>query len=281
MTRFLTILTLTASIVFAQGQGIVPWAQRNELPASMQPPVLQKVSIDQQLNAQVPLSLVFRDETGKQVRLGDYFGHRPVVLQLVYYQCPMLCTLAMNGLLRAFRAMQFTAGSQFEAVMVSINPSETPALAAAKKRTYIAEYRRPGAEAGWHFLTGDEPSIKALADSVGFHYAYDPASKQYAHATGFMVLTPQGRVAAYQLGVEYSARDLRLSLVNASSGRIGTPVDRILLYCFHYDPSTGKYSAAVFNIVRAAAIFAVFGLAFGIVLMARRGRRRRIEGSAT
>jgi protein SCO1/2 len=252
----------------AYGQGIVPWVERTK----PRPDLLKKVGFEQKLNAQVPLALVFRDEHGRAVPLGTYFGKRPVVLSLAYYECPMLCTLALNGQLRAYRGLDFTVGREFEVVVVSINPRETPVLAAAKKATYLSSYRRAGAENGWHFLTGTEPSIRALADAVGFHYEYDPESKQYAHATGLMVVTPEGRIAAYQYGVEYSARDLRLALVGASEERIGSPVDQVLLYCFHYDPATGKYSLMVLNLVRAGAIVTIVALMAFMVVASRRHR---------
>jgi protein SCO1/2 len=239
------------------------------------PAVLQRIGFDQRLNAQVPLELVFREETGRQVRLGDYFGSRPVVLSLVYYRCPMLCTLSLNGQLRLFRATAFDIGTQFDVIDVSIDPRETPALAMEKKTAYIAKYNRPGGARGWHFLTGDESSIQALADAVGFRYYYDAAKDEYAHATGLMVLTPKGRIARYQYGVEYSPRDLRLSLVEASAERIGTPVDKVLLYCFRYDPSTGKYSAVVWNLVRAGCIGVFLALVTFVAAAFLRDRRAR------
>jgi protein SCO1 len=259
--------------LFGQG-GIVPWVERKK----PRPDLLKKVALDQNLNAQVPLNLKFRDEHGREVRLGDYFGSRPVVLSLVYYQCPMLCTLALNGQLRVYRSLAFNIGDQFDVVTVSINPRETPQLAAAKKAAYLDKYRRPGAERGWHFLTGTDDSIHALASAVGFRYEYDPESKQYAHTTALIVLTPQGRIARYQYGVEYSAKDLRLFLIEASANRIGTPVDAFLLYCFHYDPATGKYSVTILNFVRAGAIATFIGLFTFIVIAARRRRPAVVHG---
>jgi protein SCO1/2 len=199
------------------------------------------------------------------------------VLSLVYYECPMLCTLALNGQLRLYRGLDFTAGEQFEIVTVSINPREAPALAAAKKASYLDKYRRKGAERGWHFLTGPEQSIRALADAAGFHYEYDPASNQYAHATGLMVLTPEGRIAAYQYGVEYSPADLRQALIGASDGNIGTPVEQLLLYCFHYDPATGKYSMAILNMVRAGAIATFVALVTFVIVASRRRRHAGVR----
>jgi protein SCO1/2 len=262
------ILALAAaSAACGQGsQGIVPWVERTK----PRPDLLKKVALEQKLNARVPLDLVFRDEHGRPVALGTYFGKRPVVLSLAYYQCPMLCTMALNGQLRAFRSLDFSVGREFEVVVVSINPRETPSLAGAKKATYLSSYRRPGADSGWHFLTGTEPSIRALADTLGYHYEYDPESKQYAHPPGLIVVTPEGRIAAYQYGVEYSARDLRLALVGASKERIGSPVAEVLLYCFHYDPATGKYSLAILNLVRAGAVVTILGLLAFFVIASRR-----------
>ncbi len=252
-------------------RGLVPWVERSEA----RPDLLKKVGFDQKLNAQVPLDLVFRDESGRSVPLATYFGRKPVVLSLVYYECPMLCTLALNGQLRLYRGLDFNVGDQFEVVTLSINPRETPVLAAAKKASYLSRYRRTGADLGWHFLTGAEPAIRELADAVGFRYEYDPVSRQYAHATGLMVLTPEGRIAAYQYGVEYSPADLRLAVIEASEGKVGTPVEQVLLYCFHYDPATGKYSMAILNLVRAGAIVTFIAL-FTFIIIASRRRRVRL-----
>lgn len=271
MRRALAFVALAASAPL-YAQGIVPWVERKK----PRPDLLKQVEFEQKLDAQVPLNLVFRDENGRSVPLAVYFGRKPVVLSLAYYECPMLCTLALNGQLRAYRALAFDIGREFEVVTVSINPAEGPTLAAAKKATYLSKYRRPGAGRGWHFLTGTEESIHALAAAVGFHYAYDPESRQFAHATGLMVLTPDGRIARYQYGVEYSANDLRLALIDASSRKIGTPVEKVLLYCYHYDPATGKYSLAVLNLVRAGAIATFTGLFAFIVIAARRRRGGRV-----
>lgn len=220
--------------------------------ASVLPPALRNIGLDQKLNAQVPLNLVFRDEAGREAPLTSYFGSRPVVLALVYYQCPMLCTQVLNGMVMSLRTMTLESGQDFEVVAVSIDPTETPVLAALKKAEYVKRYAR--GSAGWHFLTGAEPQIKQLAAAVGFRYAYDPKTKQYAHASAIMVVTPSGRLSRYFYGIEYAPRDLRLGLVEASENKIGTPVDTVLLYCYHYDPNTGKYSAIVMNIVRLAAL---------------------------
>src|SRR5262249_13909256 len=212
------------------------------------PGPLRDVGIDQKLDQQVPLDLVFRDETGTPVRLGQYFGSKPVILTLVYYECPMLCNQVLNGLDRSLNVLSFDVGNQFNVVTVSFNPRETPELAAAKKESYIRAYQRPGASAGWRFLPRDGASIQALTGAVGFRYAYDAESKQYAHASGIMILTPQGKISRYFYGIEYGPKDLRLGIIEASEGKISTPVDQLLLYCFHYDPATGKYSLTVLNV---------------------------------
>ncbi len=244
------------------------------VPAETMPEVLGKIGIDQKLDAQVPLDLAFRDETGRTVKLADYFGSKPVVLTLVYYECPMLCTQVLNGAVGAFKTLNFTAGNQFDVVTVSFNPKETPAMAAAKKATYIARYGRPEAAAGWHFLTGEQPAIDALTTSVGFRYLFDRSTQQYVHASAIMVLTPQGRVSKYFYGIEYPPKDLRLGLVEASDGKIGGLVEQVLLYCFHYDPRTGKYSMIVMNVLRLAGVATVTLIGGFILLMWRRDRRK-------
>ena len=233
-------------------------------------PILQEIGIDQKLNEQIPLDLVFHDESGKDVFLKQYFGTKPVVLVFVYYECPMLCTLTLNGLERSLRAIPFNAGTDFEVVAVSFDPHETPALAAAKKKQYTNEYRRPGTESGWHFLTGNPAEIEALTNAAGFRYRFDSQTQQWAHATGIMTLTPEGRISRYFYGVEYSARDLRLALVEASNHRIGAVTDQVLLYCYSYDPATGKYGFAILSLVRVAGIFTVLALVVFIVGAVRR-----------
>jgi protein SCO1/2 len=249
-------------------------------PSELVPDVLKKVGVDQKLDAQVPLDLAFRDETGRAVRLGDYFGRKPVILTLVYYECPMLCTQVLNGTVGTLKTLNFTAGDQFEIVTVSFNPKETPAIAAAKKTTYVAKYGRPDAASGWHFLTGQQPAIDALARSVGFRYYFDKASEQYVHASAIMVLTPQGRVSKYFYGIEYPPRDVRLGLIEASGGKIGTPVDQVLLYCYHYDPHAGKYSMVVMNVLRLAGIVTVTLLLGFIVVMWRRDLKKSRTATA-
>jgi protein SCO1 len=239
------------------------------------PPALKKVGIDQKLNEQVPLDAVFKDEQGREVRLGQFFKGKPVVLSLVYYSCPMLCNQVLNGMLGSFRRVSFNIGEQFEVVTVSFDGRETPELAAAKKRTYVQAYDRVNGDAGWHFLTGDEANIRRLTDSVGFRYVWDDQTKQFAHASGIMVLTPEGKIARYFYGIEYPAKDLRLGLVEASENKIGTPVDALMLYCYHYDPATGKYGAVVMNIMRLAGAITIV-LIVGMLLVLRRRSRRAV-----
>jgi protein SCO1/2 len=235
---------------------------------------LSKVDIEQKLNAQLPLDAVFKDSTGATVRLGDLYGKRPVLLAFVYYKCPMLCTLVLNGTVRVLNGVTLTPGKDFDIVAISINPDETPEIAAKKKAVYLKEYHRKGTGDGWHFLTGEEDQIRRVTDAAGFKYAYDPVSKEYAHASAIYVTTPEGRLARYFFGIEYPARDLRLALVEASKGRIGGLVDRILLFCFHYDPVTGKYSLMIMRLVRTAGVLTILGMAAAIILMIRRERKK-------
>jgi len=255
-------------------------AAQDPLPQNGRPQLLRDVGIDQELNEQVPLDLQFRDETGRPVALREYFSGKPVILTLVYYECPMLCTQVLNGVLRSMQGIPMDAGKQFHVVTVSINPRERPPLAASKKRVYIGLYGRPDAAEGWHFVTGDEPAIEKLAHAVGFRYAYDPGSGQYAHASAIMVLTPDGRLSRYFYGIQYPSRDLRLGLVEASAGRVGTPVDQLLLFCYHYDPATGKYGIAILNLVRAGAVLTVLLLAVFLIVLFRRERRMPVPGTA-
>jgi protein SCO1 len=233
------------------------------------PLALRNVALDQKLGEQVPLDLEFRDEAGKKVRLDDYFGTRPVILSLAYYRCQDLCPLMLDGLLRSLRALSFGAGNQFDVLTVSFDPQDTPALAAAKKEDYLKRYSRPGAGNGWHFLTGDEASIQRLTESVGFRYNVERESERFGHATGIMLLTPEGRIARYFYGIEFSPRDLRLGLIEASGGRIGEAIDQLLLFCYHYDPATGKYGILVTNLIRLAGIATVLAIGAGILAMLR------------
>jgi protein SCO1/2 len=236
--------------------------------------VIQKVGIDQHLDAQVPLELGFLDSTGAVVRLGDLLAERPVILNLVYYECPMLCTQVLNGLVRALRGLSFDPGREFDVVTVSIDPREKPEQAAAGKRRYLQSLGRPGAERGWHFLVGEERAIQSLARTVGFRYAWDPGTKQFAHSSGIVVLQKGGRIARYFYGIEYPPRDLRLALVEADQGRIGSLADEILLLCFHYDPTTGRYGVAILTLVRLLGVATVLAVVGFVWVMLRRERRR-------
>jgi protein SCO1/2 len=235
------------------------------------PPLLQGIGIDQRLNEQVPLDLQFRDETGKAVRLGEFFGKKPVILSLVYFGCPMLCTMAENGLLHSLQEVSFSAGREFDVLTVSFDPHDTPEIAAAKKAVYVGLYGRKGAERGWHFLTGNEASIAQLTQAVGFRFRYDTQAKQFVHATGIMVLTPGGKIARYFYGIYYPSRDLRLGLVEASANKIGSPVDEVLLFCCRYDPATGKYGVIIARILQIAGLMTVLSIA-GLILALSRGR---------
>lgn len=232
-------------------------------PATGLPPALQDVRIEQKLDQQLPLDLVFRDESGQQVKLGQYFGNKPVVLSLVYYDCPMLCTQVLNGMVTSFRVLPFQIGNEFDVVTVSFDPRETSALASAKKKVYIdylPEKMRAGARSGWHFLTGDQASIDKLTEAVGFHYRYDAATKQFAHGSAIMLTTPQGKLSHYFYGINYSARDLRLGLIESSANKIGSPADQLLLYCYQYDPAKGKYGASIMRIMRVAGVATLLGI---------------------
>jgi protein SCO1 len=238
------------------------------------PAILNKVGITQNLNTQIPPDLMFRDETGKSVRIGDFFGQKPIVLSLVYFDCPALCTEVLNGELRTMKAISLDLGKDFEAVTVSFEPKDTPALAKAKRDVYIGQYGRPGSTDHWHFLTGEQQSIDALTNVAGFHYAYDSSIRQFAHAAAILVLTPEGRIDRYFYGVQYPARDVRLGLVEASAGKIGTLTDQALLYCYQYDPMTGKYGVVVMNLLRAAGGLTVLVLGIFMTMMFLRERKR-------
>ena len=243
----------------------------------VRPELLKEVGIDQKLNSSIPLDLLFRDEHGKAVTLGQYFGSKPVILTLVYYNCPMLCTQVLNGLDRSLEQIPMTVGKDFEVITVSIDPTDQPPLAEAKQAVYLGMYNRPGSQAGWHFLTGEESQIKQLAAAVGFRYAYDADSKQYAHASGIMILTPEGKLSRYFYGVTYPDRDMRLGLVEASEGKISSPVDQVLLFCYHYDPHTGKYGLIISRALQIGGLATV--LIGGVLLMVLfRGEHYALQG---
>lgn len=251
-----------------KGYGVAPGQPTDSVPA-----ILKEIGYDQKLDAELPLDATFKDESGRTVALGSYFGDRPVILNFVYYECPMLCTQVLNGLASTLGILTLEPAKDFEIVTISIDPRETPKLAAEKKAAYLARYRRPTAAAGWHFLTGDQPSIQRVTKAAGFRYVWDDHLKQFAHPTGVIVATPQGRISRYLFGIEYGGRDMRLALVEASAQKIGTPVDTVLLYCFHYDPTTGKYGFVVMRAVRIAGAATVLLLGTFILVMVRRERR--------
>lgn len=275
------VLLGTATIGLAQPPS--SFQEKSEAPASqIQPADLKDVGIDQRLNQSLPLDLQFKDEAGNTVKLGDYFhAGRPVVLNLVYYTCPMLCGEELAGESGALGMLKFTPGNEYEIVSVSFNPDETPQDAAAAKKTYVGrlnehlDHKTDGS--GWHFLTGQQPEIKQLADAVGFHYRRDPQTKQFIHSTAIMVVTPGGKIAQYFYGIEFSPKDIRLALIDASHGNIGNVVDQLLLYCYHYDPKTGKYGAVVTNIMRLAGAATMLIVGGFVFIMYRRDKRANQE----
>jgi protein SCO1 len=258
----------------AQGMGMPEPALD---PASKKPLILEKVGIDQRIGQQLPPDLPFVDDRGATVRLGDYFGRRPVVLALAYYECPMLCTQVLNGMTGALKTLSFTAGKDFDVIVVSINPKEGPRQAAEKKAAYIGRYGRPETAGGWHFLTGTDASIHALAGAIGFRYAFDENLQQYAHGAAIYVITPQGVVSRYLLGIEFPPKDLRFALVEASGNKLGTVVDQVLLLCYHYDPTTGKYGTLALRAVRIGGVVTV--LAFLTFLFVSLRQERRAQAS--
>jgi protein SCO1/2 len=269
----LVLMTLSVS---AQMPGLGLTSNDQPLrPASELPLGLEDIGFDQNLGNQVDLDLEFTDSTGKKVRLGDFFGDKPVILSFVYYECPMLCTLELNGLIKALRVItRFQPGEDFELVTVSFDSGETPEMAAEKKKGYLETYRRDGAEDAWHFLVGEESQIRSLADAVGFRYSYDEETDLYRHASGIVTLTPDGRASRYQFGVEYSGRDLQFALIDASDNGIGSLADAVMLYCFHYDPISGKYGFIVMNAVRLGGALTVLLLGGFMMVNFLRDRRR-------
>ena len=246
-------------------------------PANVRPPGLKNVGIEQRLNEQIPPGLAFRDETGKPVHMTDYFGKKPMILNLVYYQCPMLCGEVLSGLESALRVMKFDVGKEFDVLTISFDPRETPEMAAKKKAEFLKRYGRAGAERGWHFLTGPKESIDALTKAVGFQYEYIDKTGQFAHATAIMVLTPGGKISQYYYGVEFAPKDLRLGLIQASGNKIGTVVDQVLLYCYHYDPATGKYGAIISRILQLAGVATIIIMGVFIAVMIRMGSDRQLR----
>ena len=267
---------LVGAALPARAQGMQDAAPAGT-PSGQLPLILKNVRYEQKLDSQVPLNLAFRDESGKPVHLGEYFGRRPVVLILAYYRCPMLCSQVLAGATHAFRQLPFRIGQQFNVLTVSFNPQEGPALAAASKQTYLASYGQPQAAEGWHFLTGQQPEITALTQAVGFHYAWDAQTQQYAHATGIVVLTPSGKVAQYFYGIDYPAQDLRLALVQSSQERIGSLADEVLLFCSHYDPNSGRYTAVIGRVLQIAGAFTLLILGGVLFLLFHLDRKKRLE----
>jgi protein SCO1/2 len=270
----LFLIASLASIAAAQGMNAGPRG-------TLQPPpnILKNVGIEQHLDTQIPLDLKFRDEMGREVKLGDYFGKKPVVLSMVYYECPMLCGEVLNGEASVFSTLKFEIGKEYDVVTVSFDPTEGPDLARSKKRVYVERYGRPGGDEGWHFLTGSPESIKALTNAVGFNYAWDEQTKQFAHAAAIMVVKPDGKIAQYFYGVEYSPKDLRFGIVQASQGKVGTIVDQVLLYCYHYDPRTGKYGAVVSRVLKVAGVITLLILGGFLIVMFRLEPQQDRSGS--
>jgi protein SCO1/2 len=262
----LLVLPTAAQDVPAPPQTMVP-----EL--NNKPSILQNVGIDQKLGAIIPADLTFEDEHGSDVQLGALFSNRPVVLVLVYYQCPMLCTMVLNDLLRTMRAMPEMIGTDFDVITVSFDPRDTPDLARRKKETYLAQYDRQGADAGWHFLTGQQPAITALTSAVGFRYVWDPKFQVFAHASGIIVVTPGRKISRYFFGIDYDPKDLRIALTEASDNKIGGWTNAVLLYCFCYDPATGKYGLAINRLLKTGGVLTVLGLGSFVALSLRKERR--------
>jgi protein SCO1/2 len=267
-------LAWAGPVAMAQVSG---YGEKQMGPANEKARILDKVGIQQHLNQQLPLNLTFTDDAGKQVQLADYFGKKPAILALVYYQCPMLCSEELNGLVSALLMVDEVPGRDFNIVVVSIDPSEGTDLAAAKKRSYVKRYGKPQTADGWHFLTGTQPNIDALTKTVGFGYVKIPGPDgkltQFAHASAIQLVTPEGKLAQYYLGVEYSPKDLRLGLVESSHGKIGSPVDNILTYCYHYDPGTNKHSLIVARVVQLGGLVTMVSLGGFMFLMFRRDHR--------
>ena len=269
-----SVLSIAVSLPAAAQVSSYGDKQMGEVAVDHPSPLLEKVYVHQRLNEQIPLDGAFRDETGATVKLGDYFGKRPVILAIVYYSCPMLCSEELNGLVGSLEMVKFRPGKDFDIVAVSIDPSEGPELAAKKKAMYVKRYAHPETSSGWHFLTGQQPEINALAQAVGFGYARVPGPdghlSQFAHASSIQILTPEGKLAQYYMGVEYSPKDLQLGLVEASHHQIGSPVDNILTYCYRYDPELNKHSLVVARVVQLGGILTVFGLGSFMVVNFRR-----------
>ncbi|PWU10886.1 MAG: SCO family protein [Terriglobia bacterium] len=278
--RVIICVSMAAALAFAQpGQPAPAQPSLSMIDPNLKaklPAGLVGVGIEQRLDQQVPLNLMFRDEAGRPVPLSQFFHGKPVLLAPVYFRCPMLCTQILSGIASALKAVSFNPGQDFEVVAFSFDPKDTAETASSKKEMYLKRYGRANTTNGWHFLTGEETSIQALTQAIGFHYKYDAEHDQFAHASGVMLLTPEGRLSRYFYGVEYAPRDLRLGLVEASANKIGTAVDEALLFCFHYDPATGKYGAIAIDVLRlTGAAFALIGGAFLVIAWRRDWRLGR------
>ncbi|MGA7139961.1 MAG: SCO family protein [Terriglobales bacterium] len=266
------VLALLAGAAQAQGNYIM------SPPPNVRPPGLKNVGIQQNLNQQIPPDLIFTDDQGRQVKLGDYFGQKPMILNFVYYGCPMLCGEELAGLESTLRVLKFDVGKEFEVITISFDPKNTPEIAAKKKEQFLRRYNRPGAEQGWHFLVGQPDAIAAVTKAAGFQYQYDEKTGEFAHSTAIMVLTPQGKIAQYYYGIEFPPKDLRLALVEASDNRIGNVVDEVLLYCYHYDPTQGKYSATVLRVLRLMAVATMLCLGALFFVLIRRNPDKSSPG---
>jgi protein SCO1/2 len=274
---FSAIFACSASIVVSAQMATGPgngYKREPGVVSSALPAPLREIGFDQNIGRSLPLDTAVRDETGRTVRLAEYFGKRPVVLIFAYYSCPMLCALVINGMASALGVLSLEPGRDLEIVTISFDPRDTPETAAAKKAGYLERYSRPGAAAASHFLSADQPSIDRLTKAAGFRYVWDEQTKQFAHPTGVIVLTPDGRFARYLFGIEYGPHDLRLALVEASAGKVGTAVDTLLLYCYHYDPMTGRYGFVVIRALRVAAGATVLALGTFVFVMVRREKRQ-------
>jgi protein SCO1 len=262
--RFFLLVALTAFLI--------PW-HKSAQAQEVAPDPIQAILFDQKLDSQLPLNLPFVDENGEQVLIGRYFGENPVILIMAYYECPMLCTLVLNGLVDSLQALDFLPGREMQVLTVSIDPRDTPELAAEKKANYLAEYGRPETAPGWHFLVGEDPAINALAEAVGFNYFYQDDIDQFAHPAGIVVLTPSGRVSHYFFGIQFNPTDLRLALVESSENRIGNLVDQVYLLCYAYDPEIGGYGLVIQNVLRIAGAGTVLLIAGGLLLLTRHDRK--------
>jgi protein SCO1/2 len=273
MKKVRTIIGITALLLATSALRAQTVPSNMGPAAATLPPALQNVGFEPQLNAQMPLDLAFRDESGRSVQLREYFGQKPVVLAFVYYGCPMLCNQVQQGVVGTLRMLSFTPGSDYQVVFISFDSRETPDMAAGKKKTALSHFGRSGTDSGWHFLTGSQESIDAATHAANFRYNFSAKTNLFAHASGVMVLTPDGRISRYFYGVEYPGRDMRLGLVEASAGKIGTPIDHVLLFCYQYDPTAATYSAAILRIIRLGGVLTILCIVGGILIFRRRDAR--------